>query len=224
MNIQSIPLDWRIAYDPYSDLLQVYDNRLHSLSKSSLVRVDNSLYSTFYVKGGDEFVMIQVEKTYDKLHTDISEMSRSEVIRLLFSYIENEQKLKQIIDRAVKGGWDMFGFEGKLRSWNVNEQEFPYQSWLYGRIDERMVWQLKASLNDILLSKDFAKAYWGKKLLCYDCGNEVTPPDTVMGGKVQLGTGKCVCFRQFENNLPAYQFHLQQCVISDDIIDYYFTH
>lgn len=89
MNIQSIPQNWGIAYDPYSDLLQIYDQRLHKLNQSSIKRKDTRKYSVFYEKQNNEFIMIQVEKTFDKFKTDISEMSRDKIIELLFAFLKN---------------------------------------------------------------------------------------------------------------------------------------
>ena len=94
----------------------------------------------------------------------------------------NAEILKKSIEKAVEDGWGMFGFEGKLASWNINEQEFSYQPWLYGRVDDRMIWQLKVSLNDIIFSHDFAKAFWGSKpRMCTLCGD----PDE--------GIAYCIC-------------------------------
>ncbi len=92
MNIQTIPRDWGIAYDPYSDLLQIYDQRLHKLGDSALKRKSTKKYSVFYEKKNNEFMMIQVEKTFDKFKTDISEMSREKIIELLFTFLNNGPK------------------------------------------------------------------------------------------------------------------------------------
>ncbi len=92
MNIQTIPRDWGIAYDPYSDLLQIYDQRLHKMKESSLKRKNTRKYSVFYEKKNNEFMMIQVEKTFDKFKADISEMGREKIIELLFTFINNGSK------------------------------------------------------------------------------------------------------------------------------------
>lgn len=46
------------------------------------------------------------------------------------------------------------------------------------------------------------------KLFCYDCGEEVGPPDMI-GSFIQIGTGKCTCSRQFENNFTWDWIHAQ---------------
>lgn len=72
----------------------------------------------------------------------------------------------------------------------------------------------------LYLTREFAMAFFGEELLCYDCGEKVKPPMEVMGGRVKIGTGQCDCNRQFENNEPAWEFHLKRMVISDNPIKY----
>lgn len=62
-------------------------------------------------------------------------------------------------------------------------------------------------LRGFLTQPNTAKAIWGEVLLCYDCGEKVKTPQTVMNGRVQIGTGDCYCSRQFENNIPAFEYH-----------------
>ena len=71
---------------------------------------------------------------------------------------------------------------------------------------------------NIIFSHDFAKAFFGRELLCYDCGEPVGAP---LGNEsIQIGTGTCDCGRQFENNQEAWEFHLQRMVILEDPIQY----
>ncbi len=63
-------------------------------------------------------------------------------------------------------------------------------------------------LNEIITNGEMAKAFFGDVLTCYDCGEKVGKP---MGnGCIQIGTGSCICSRQFENNEPAFEFHSKQ--------------
>ncbi len=73
-----------------------------------------------------------------------------------------------------------------------------------------------------LTKEDFrlARKVFGYRLICYDCGDPVTPPTTVMNGRVQIGTGECLCNRQFENNEPAFKYHLKQLILSPDPYSY----
>jgi len=72
----------------------------------------------------------------------------------------------------------------------------------------------------IIFSHEFAQKFFGFDLLCYDCGEKVKPPMTVMNGAVQIGTGQCDCSRQFENNEPAWEYHLQMMVTQPKPLKY----
>ena len=75
------------------------------------------------------------------------------------------------------------------------------------------------AMYSIIFSHGFARAFWGEELFCYDCGGKVKPP-MMMGSEIQIGTGQCDCNRQFENNEPAWEYHLQQMVIEENPIQY----
>lgn len=122
--------------------------------------------------------------------------------------MSNEQILTKSIEKALGNGWDMFGFAGKLKAWNVNPGEFNYQTWLYGRLDDRMVWQLKVSVNDIIFNHDFAKAFWGEPMCTQckhtdlDCPNHHSNCDTGVYDR------------------EPWKYHLQQMVLVEDPIKY----
>ncbi len=71
----------------------------------------------------------------------------------------------------------------------------------------------------LIFDHEFAKQIWGEDLLCYDCGEKVDPPLTI-GDIVQIGTGQCSCARQFENNFPAYEYHLSMMVTCSEPLEY----
>src|SRR6185312_1372970 len=128
----------------------------------------------------------------------------------------HEEILTKSIEKAVKNGWNMFGFAGKLSSWNIAEQEFAYQPWLYGRMDERLIYQLRVSLNDIIFSHEFAKAFWRDAEPVEYCsrGNDV---DTERQEPFQIG-------EKMHNHVlwtkDIWAYHLQQMVLEDDPIAY----
>lgn len=69
-------------------------------------------------------------------------------------------------------------------------------------------------LHGLLLSHDFAKAFWGMCKICKDCGSE----------GVQLATGGYFCLdcRVFHkhSSLEKWQYHLQQMVIEKEPLKY----
>ena len=101
----------------------------------------------------------------------------------------NETILKKAIEKAVKNGWET--------TWIL-----PNGNAIYS----------------VIFSLDFAKAFWGEELLCYDCGEKVGKP--LGNERIQIGTGTCTCQRQFENNEEAWEFHLQMMVTEENPIKY----
>lgn len=115
-----------------------------------------------------------------------------------------EEKLMAIFNKGTDNGW--------------NEHSYRFQNEL--RLADRFDWVIASrTYYAVIFSHDFAQAFFGSELLCYDCGEKVGQP-IMLGEKVQLGTGQCNCSRQFENNEPAWQFHLQQLVLEENPIDY----
>ena len=131
----------------------------------------------------------------------------------------NEEVLTKAIEKALENGWNMFGFAGKLLHWNVNEAEYPYQSWLFGRMDHRYVYQLQVSLNDILFNHDFAKAFWGEEEV------EVVIDDFLLSKEPQPFMGGTIEYPYYESagisyKCKAYLYHLQKLVLEEEPLGY----
>ena len=107
------------------------------------------------------------------------------------------KKLKAIIEYGVERGF---------------EQETGAEDYVI-RYLPRMAGKKKAWdwwVTHILFSHDFAKAFWGERERC-SCG-----------GRFYSDKGQRLCIgHEWVKN---WQHHLQQCVISEDIIEYYYQH
>lgn len=93
-----------------------------------------------------------------------------------------QSKLQKILQRGTERG---FKYEPLQMTDGVHSVVI--------KIPETMIFR------HILLSKDFAKSYWGE---------EETPTHYHMGEFADAW-------------LPAYQYHLQMAVISEDLLTYY---
>ena len=125
----------------------------------------------------------------------------------------DELILKKVIEKAIKNGWG-----------NAWEMEF-FKHWSFDGDNPYYFVSHHPGLQNlryesIIFKHEFCKAFFGRELLCYDCGDKVKPPMTVMEGRVQIGTGQCVCSRQFENNEEAWQYHIQMLALSENRIGY----
>jgi hypothetical protein len=58
------------------------------------------------------------------------------------------------------------------------------------------------SSNDIIFSPDFAKAFWGEKLICWNCLQDFP------------------CIYGHGNSYEEWKYHLKQMVLEDDPISY----
>lgn len=136
------------------------------------------------------------------------------------------QILKKAIEKAVKNGWkppiDKDKIYLGIKEIPIYGLGFFYRP-KYKKITlEQSTTATIVDYSHFLFSHDFAKAFWGNQLLCYDCGEPVKTPIllTANNAQVVIGTGQCSCSRQFENNEEAWEYHLQQMVLEDDPISY----
>jgi hypothetical protein len=89
---------------------------------------------------------------------------------------DNREKLKAIIEKAIKNGWTFDGYDFDADWREINWIEIQ---------------------NDVLFSHKFAKAYFGEE-------------EFTRNERLDLHV-------QYN-----WQYHLQQAVISDEVIDYYY--
>ena len=138
-----------------------------------------------------------------------------------------EEKLTKIIEKAEKNGFDL---------WNWTDNEFyMYPSF---KSEERKNFVIKYLIYGfnkncvklLLVDHDFAKAYWGEdsyKVIGYEAD---FPPEENKSyqylGCYILKWNKTnepsVGFKEIE--IPLWQYNLQQAIISNDILEYYFEH
>lgn len=135
-----------------------------------------------------------------------------------------EQILKKAISKAVKNGWKIGIWSRK--GFYVSPCGYPV---FKGYPDDLDIWAL-------IFSHQFAKAFWGDRWVCKNCGKPSTLPfkakdkDGCDGSKCirelfKKGEGyrpePFLKFRQAQNRMIfEWQFHLQQMVISKDPIKY----
>jgi len=107
----------------------------------------------------------------------------------------NKEILEQAITKAIAGGY---------RYWDYPEEELTVESFYHYFGDDHG----GLLVNDIIFNHDFAKALWGEATwMLTDMGDWVSPSNY---DGLTLGS----------QELPAWQYHLQQMVIADDPIQY----
>jgi len=111
----------------------------------------------------------------------------------------NENKLKKIISFAVERGWNKFGH----KKWKVET-------------DKHVVLDIFSfSEKEILFSHSFAKAVFGE-----DWSMAIDVQTRIIPMKVEDAD----LARNHHQALDKWQYHLQQAVISEDPIQYYYDY
>jgi hypothetical protein len=111
----------------------------------------------------------------------------------------NEQILQKAVEKAKASGWNMFDLHDIDEWWVVDEVlciRYESESFL-GHY----------SVNDVVFSHSFAKAFWGEQLRridCYDLPNFET--EDPQGAHWY--------------SLPAWQYHVQRLVLADEPLRY----
>ena len=110
--------------------------------------------------------------------------------------MSNEEMLKKAIEKAIKNGWD---YKYELKPIKIAQNKDYFYEW---------------KIRAIIFDHDFAKAFWkDKEPICYCC-SRINDKELV-DGKILS-----VCGKEYRILLPAWQYHLQNMVISKDPIKY----
>lgn len=115
--------------------------------------------------------------------------------------------LAKAINKAIAGGW-LKGEDMDLDSYLHNLHQ-AMQSDMWAGVE-----------NVVIFNHDFAKALWGlDRLVCDSCHVDAGPGDTECWN-CNCKTFEYVAYQNTEDNLPNWQYQLQQMVIAEDPIVY----
>lgn len=132
------------------------------------------------------------------------------------------EKLEALIQRAIEGGWNVFGLTNGMNikhkgSWEVeyDEPSLKIYYWNIGKTSLYDSHGIKADEFSIIFNHDFAKALCGErdytKMEYPDEYKEVPGSRQYMTAHDQAIWDK-----------QGWQYHLQQAVISDNPIEYFY--
>jgi len=117
-----------------------------------------------------------------------------------------EDKLKKIIEKAVENGYKVSKAEEDFETTIKSVDNTPYVSHKSIAVEEGTLqeYEVIIAYQQIIFDHSFAKAIWGERKdhLCKTCN-----------GPLIVGT---------DPYIVGWQAHLQQAVISDNPIDYYY--
>lgn len=82
--------NWAVSYDPYSDVLQVYDQNIFNMPKNSLSTTKKDNFMSIKEKNSEKPVLIQVKKAYNTFGLSLDKLNKKQIIKLV------EPKIKEI--------------------------------------------------------------------------------------------------------------------------------
>jgi len=129
----------------------------------------------------------------------------------------DQEAFEIIIEKAIKNGWDMFGYlrKGTIRAKNFGRYYFTNQNYTHTASNHES-WKMQnlsiesttsggygaylhIPVREIVFDHDFAKAYWGEN--CWLC-------DKGIQGHLE------------HDKTTSWQYHLQQTALADNPVKY----
>lgn len=86
-DIKQLLKDWYISYDPYSDLFQIYDDVVFTLSDKQLTEKRAKNFRTIIARKNSKPLLFEVKKAYDTFGVDIDNLSKTAIIKLVEPYL-----------------------------------------------------------------------------------------------------------------------------------------
>lgn len=80
--IRNLLKTWYVAYDPYTDLFQMYDGRVFDLPKNSIIEKTLNNIRLVYSKDSSKPLLIEIKNAYNELG-DVDSLKKSEIINLV---------------------------------------------------------------------------------------------------------------------------------------------
>ena len=75
----------------------------------------------------------------------------------------NQKRLSKAIEKAVVNGWNTLEYDPEIHRLHIHEFGADIIN------EETEVYDFEQTVNDIIFSPSFAKAYWGEEEYCEDC-------------------------------------------------------
>lgn len=90
-SLQKTMASWKISYNPYIDLFQIYDRAVFALPNDKLKSKSIGSIKLVYSKSSHAPLLAEVQNAYEYLG-DIDNMSKQAIIQSIVGYIEHHGK------------------------------------------------------------------------------------------------------------------------------------
>ncbi len=123
--------------------------------------------------------------------------------------MSNQEILEKAIQKAIDGGWlrNIKRFEVLTYTYDNPDRDKTLNLWVAKEDGSGFRWDYTL----FIFNHDFAKALWGDKQIGINYSDLNKIPDDIFYENPDMESGL---------EAPAYKYHLQQMVISDDPIKY----
>lgn len=82
--------EWYVSYDPYTDLFQMYDDRVFRMPKNKLDEEQHLNLRIVYSTISREPLMVELHDAYEEFGKEIDELSKADIINLLLPMLKKD--------------------------------------------------------------------------------------------------------------------------------------
>jgi len=82
---------WQISYNPYTDLFQMFNERVFKTPNNRLKEVKRGDATLLYLRNNNRPMLVQLNNAYTYLG-DIDNMSKEDIIKTIIGYVKNHAR------------------------------------------------------------------------------------------------------------------------------------
>ena len=88
IKIKNLVKNWYVSYNSYSDLFQIYDDKVFTLSENKVSEKKESSFRIIISKKSSKPLLFEIKNAYKNLGVDIAKMSKGSIIKLVIPYLK----------------------------------------------------------------------------------------------------------------------------------------
>lgn len=88
INYKDLIKNWYISYNQYSDLFQIYDDKVFTLPENKVSEKREKKFRIIISKDSAKPLLFEIKNAYDILGVDIGKLSKTSIIKLIEPYLK----------------------------------------------------------------------------------------------------------------------------------------
>lgn len=93
LDIKKLAKNWNITHDPYSDLLQIYDNDMFQRTNKNFIEKKGKGVRVYINKETSMPFFLEMTNVYSQLGVDIDNMVKLDIFKLIEPYLNTYGRL-----------------------------------------------------------------------------------------------------------------------------------